>query len=155
MLEPNKSCVWRLTWKGVYTALRYECIGVSAILIFQAPPLILNCTRLTLNSKLPEVDQAYGRLTDLKARMYCMQVMHEFRHRAPYAWQLRVHAPNGFLITNARNPEGCWSCAEAASALRREIENYRCLKLKSNWMPCKYEIPMPGCRNGAVAANLH
>ena len=43
----------------------------------------------------------------LMAQTYSRQMTNEFHHRAPYAWQLRLHAPNGCLIANAWNPTGC------------------------------------------------
>ena len=35
----------------------------------------------------------------------------------------------------------------------KRMFNYQ--RMKSNRMPCKYELRMRGCRGGAVAANLH
>ena len=56
-------------------------MGAQHTIIFKSP-LILNCTRSIHNYKLPEVDQAYGRMKlndSLMAQTDSRQEMKEFR----------------------------------------------------------------------------
>ena len=66
--------------------------------------------------------------------------------------QKNVGAAPNRPITILPMPEKDWGNLTNILRDPERMFNYQCMK--SNRMPCKYELPMRRCRGGAVAANL-